>query len=196
MSTILDREDVVKDGKYLRTTPLGEVVNGLMCDKFKDIVDTSFTANMEKELDEVEDGHIPWKELLRQFYGPFHDNLEKAEHDLEGQRLKVPDEESDEVCDVCGRKMVIKSGRFGRFLACQMANAVYDSISAAIAAGDHEFRATSSNLKFSGYTAVYEEGKDVEKEEKPHALPPLTEGQGLHCRGFEKDQHFTQPPAR
>ena len=118
VSTILDREYVVKDGKYLRTTPLGEVVNGLMCDKFKDIVDTSFTANMEKELDEVEDGHIAWKELLRQFYGPFHDNLEKAEHDLEGQRLKVPDEESDEVCDVCGRKMVIKSGRFGRFLAC------------------------------------------------------------------------------
>ena len=118
VSTILDREYVVKDGKYLKTTPLGEVVNGLMCEKFKDIVDTSFTANMEKELDEVEDGHIPWKELLRQFYGPFHENLEKAEHDLEGQRLKVPDEESDEVCDVCGRKMVIKSGRFGRFLAC------------------------------------------------------------------------------
>ncbi len=118
VSTILDREYVVKDGKYLRITPLGEVVTGLMCDKFKDIVDMKFTANMEKELDEVEEGHIPWKQLLHQFYGPFHESLEKAEHDLEGQRLKVPDEESDEVCDVCGRKMVIKSGRFGRFLAC------------------------------------------------------------------------------
>ncbi len=118
VSTILDREYVVKEGKYLRITPLGEVVTKLMCDKFQDIVDTKFTANMEKELDEVEDGHIQWKELLHQFYGPFHQNLEQAEHDLEGVRLKVPDEESDEVCDVCGRKMVIKSGRFGRFLAC------------------------------------------------------------------------------
>ncbi len=118
VSTILDREYVVKEGKYLRITPLGEVVTKLMCDKFQDIVDMKFTANMEKELDEVEEGHIAWKQLLHQFYGPFHDNLEKAEHDLEGQRLKVPDEESDEVCDVCGRKLVIKSGRFGRFLAC------------------------------------------------------------------------------
>ena len=81
-------------------------------------------------------------------------------------------------------------------MACQMANAVYDSISVAVEAGDHEFRASSSSLKFSGYTAVYEEGRDEEKEEKTHALPPLSEGQGLHCRGFEKDQHFTQPPAR
>ena len=118
VSTILDREYVVKDGKYLKSTPLGEVVTGLMVDKFKDIVDMKFTANMEKELDEVEEGHIQWKELLHQFYGPFHENLEKAEKDLEGVRLKVPDEVSDEVCDVCGRQMVIKSGRFGRFLAC------------------------------------------------------------------------------
>ena len=118
VSTIIDREYVVKDGKYLRSTPLGEVVNGLMCDKFQDIVDMKFTANMEKELDEVEEGHIAWKELLHQFYGPFHQHLEQAEKDLEGTRLKVPDELSDEVCDVCGRQMVIKSGRFGRFLAC------------------------------------------------------------------------------
>ena len=118
VSTILDREYVVKEGKYLRITPLGEVVTGLMCDKFQDIVDMKFTANMEKELDEVEEGHIAWKELLHQFYGPFHQHLEQAEKDLEGTRLKVPDELSDEVCDVCGRQMVIKSGRFGRFLAC------------------------------------------------------------------------------
>ena len=118
VSTILDREYVIKDGKYLHTTPLGEVVNGLMEDKFSDIVDTGFTANMEKELDDVEAGNKQWKELLREFYDPFRAELEKAEHDLEGVRLKVPDEESDEVCDLCGRKMVIKSGRFGRFLAC------------------------------------------------------------------------------
>ena len=118
VSTILDREYVVKEGKYLRPTPLGEVVNGLMCDKFADIVDTHFTAGMEKELDNVEEGKKEWHEVLREFYGPFKDHLEQAERDLEGVRLKVPDEVSDEVCDVCGRQMVIKSGRFGRFLAC------------------------------------------------------------------------------
>ena len=118
VSTILDREYVVKEGKYLKTTPLGEVVNGLMCDKFADIVNTRFTAEMEQELDNVEDGTKNWRALLHEFYEPFKANLEKAEHDLEGVRLKVPAEESDEVCDVCGRKMVIKSGRFGRFLAC------------------------------------------------------------------------------
>ena len=118
VSTILDREYVIKDGKYLHTTPLGEVVNGLMEDKFSDIVDTGFTANMEKELDDVEAGNKQWKELLKEFYAPFRAELDQAEKDLEGVRLKVPDEESDEVCDECGRKMVIKSGRFGRFLAC------------------------------------------------------------------------------
>ncbi len=118
VSTILDREYVVKDGKHLRITPLGEVVTGLMCDKFQNIVDMKFTANMEKDLDEVEGGQIPWKQLLREFYEPFHANLEQAEKDLEGVRLKVPDEPSEEVCDLCGRQMVVKSGRFGRFLAC------------------------------------------------------------------------------
>ncbi len=118
VSTILDREYVIKEGKYLRTTPLGEVVNGLMCDKFADIVNTGFTAGMEKQLDDVEEGEKQWKTLLHEFYGPFHASLEQAERDLEGVRLKVPDEVSEEVCDVCGKQMVIKSGRFGRFLAC------------------------------------------------------------------------------
>ena len=118
VSTILDREYVVKDGKYLRTTPLGEVVNGLMEDKFGDIVDASFTAHMEEELDSVEGGGKAWRDLLHEFYAPFKAELEKAEHDLEGVRLKVPAEESDEVCELCGRQLVIKSGRFGRFLAC------------------------------------------------------------------------------
>ena len=118
VSTILDREYVIKDGKYLHTTPLGEVVNGLMEDKFSDIVDTGFTASMEKELDDVEAGNKQWRALLKEFYDPFRAELDQAEKDLEGVRLKVPDEESDEVCDLCGRKMVIKSGRFGRFLAC------------------------------------------------------------------------------
>ena len=118
VSTILDREYVVKEGKYLKTTPLGETVNQLMCDKFADIVDTGFTASMEKELDDVEGGGKEWRKVLHEFYDPFKAEMERAEKDLEGVRLKVPDEESDEVCDVCGRRMVVKSGRFGRFLAC------------------------------------------------------------------------------
>ncbi len=118
ISTILDREYVVKEGKYLRTTPLGEVVTGLMKDKFQDIVDFSFTAQMEAQLDEVENGKVNWKELLKDFYGSFSAELAQAEQDLDGERIKVPDEVSDEVCDVCGKNMVVKSGRFGRFLAC------------------------------------------------------------------------------
>lgn len=116
ISTILDREYVVKEGKYLRTTPLGEVVTGLMKEKFPDIVDTAFTAHMEEQLDEVEEGKVEWKKLLEQFYRGFTKEMEQAETDLE--RIKVPDEPSDEVCDLCGRQMVVKSGRFGRFLAC------------------------------------------------------------------------------
>ena len=118
ISTILDREYVVKEGKSLRTTPLGEVVTGLVKDKFRDIVDTTFTAHMEEQLDEVEEGKEKWKDLLSGFYGGFEKELQQAEKDLDGERIKVPDEVSDEVCDLCGRQMVIKSGRFGRFLAC------------------------------------------------------------------------------
>ena len=118
ISTILSREYVVKDGKYLHTTPLGEVVTNLMKDKFNDVVDYAFTATMEDRLDNVESGKENWKTVLSDFYRGFHQELEKAEQDLDGVRIKVPDEVSDEVCDVCGRQMVVKSGRFGRFLAC------------------------------------------------------------------------------
>lgn len=118
ISTIMAREYVVKDGKYLHTTPLGEVVTTLMKDKFHDIVDYAFTADMEGRLDKVESGEENWKKLLGDFYQDFHQELTQAEKDLDGTRIKVPDEVSDEVCDVCGRQLVVKSGRFGRFLAC------------------------------------------------------------------------------
>ena len=118
VSTILDREYVVKEGKYLRMTPLGSVVNDLMCQRFPKIVDVKFTANMEKELDEVESGDKNWKALLGEFYGDFDQNLTQVEKDMEGVYIKVPDEVSEEKCDVCGRNMVVKTGRFGRFLAC------------------------------------------------------------------------------
>ncbi len=118
ISTIMDREYVVKDGKYLHTTPLGEVVTGLMKDKFNDIVDFTFTAHMEERLDKVENGEENWIKVLEDFYRDFSGELQKAEEDLDGERIKVPDELSDELCDLCGKQLVIKSGRFGRFLAC------------------------------------------------------------------------------
>ena len=118
ISTITDREYVVKEGKYLRPTPLGEVVTGLMKDKFSDIVDPAFTAQMEERLDKVETGEVAWKQVLADFYGGFDAELKKAESELDGERIKVPDEVSEEICDLCGRNLVVKSGRFGRFLAC------------------------------------------------------------------------------
>ena len=118
ITTILNREYVVKEGKALRPTPLGEVVTGLMKDKFKDIVDYDFTAQMEQRLDKVEEGDTDWKALLQEFYDDFEAELQKAEKELDGERIKVPDEVSEEICPQCGRNLVIKSGRFGRFLAC------------------------------------------------------------------------------
>ncbi len=118
VSTILDRDYVEKDGKYLKITNLGRVVTDLMKERFTDIADLKFTAHMEEKLDSVEDGNIPWKGVLRSFYGDFDKSLKQAEQDLEGVRIKVPDEISSEVCPECGRNLVVKSGRFGRFLAC------------------------------------------------------------------------------
>ena len=118
VSTIQDREYVLKTDKRLAPTPLGEVVTGLMLERFQDIIDVEFTANMEQQLDDVEEGKRNWKAVLREFYQGFSQELEEAEKALEGVHLKVPDEPTDEICEVCGRNMVIKSGRFGRFLAC------------------------------------------------------------------------------
>ena len=118
VSTIQDREYVIKVDKRLAPTPLGEVVNGLMMERFNDIIDVEFTANMETKLDDVEAGQRKWKEVLAEFYTDFHQEIVDAEKALEGVRLKVPEEETEELCDVCGRKMVVKTGRFGKFLAC------------------------------------------------------------------------------
>ncbi len=118
VSTIQDREYVLKTDKRLAPTPLGEVVNGLMMDRFVDIIDVEFTANMENRLDDVEAGKRNWKEVLADFYVGFHKEMQDAEAALEGVRLKVPEEETDEICELCGKKMVIKMGRFGKFLAC------------------------------------------------------------------------------
>ena len=118
VSTIIDREYVIKEGKYLKITNLGRVVTELMKQRFSDIADLQFTAHMEQKLDSVEEGKTPWKNVLRDFYGDFAKSLKDAETALEGTRIKVPDEVSEEICPECGRNLVVKSGRFGRFLAC------------------------------------------------------------------------------
>ncbi len=118
VSTIQDREYVNKVDKRLCPTALGEVVTGLMMERFNDIIDVEFTANMENELDDVEAGKRRWKELLAEFYQGFHQEMLDAEAALEGVRIKVPEEVSDEICEICGKNMVVKIGRFGKFLAC------------------------------------------------------------------------------
>ena len=118
ISTIQDRDYVIKKEKRLWPTPLGEVVTGLMKERFQDIIDVAFTAHMEQQLDQVEEGKLPWKQVLADFYAGFHKDMEEAEEALKDTRLKVPEEETEEICELCGRKMVIKYGRFGRFLAC------------------------------------------------------------------------------
>ena len=89
-----------------------------MEEQFAKIVDVTFTANMEKTLDEVEEGNVDYPKMLSGFYDDFMTTLEQAEKNMDGTRVKVPDEETDIVCELCGRKMVIKTGRFGKFLAC------------------------------------------------------------------------------
>ena len=118
ISVVLDREYVVKEGRSLRPTNLGEVVTDLMIDKFQDIVDVQFTSSMESKLDLVESGEQDYRQILDRFYQDFSAELAQAEIDLDKKRIKVPDEESEEVCELCGKKMVIKNGRFGKFLAC------------------------------------------------------------------------------
>ena len=118
VSTIQDREYVNKVDKRLAPTALGEVVTALMVERFRDIIDVEFTAGMENQLDDVEAGKRQWQDVLAAFYADFHQEMLDAEAALEGTRIKVPDEVSEEICEECGRQMVVKIGRFGKFLAC------------------------------------------------------------------------------
>ena len=116
VSTILDREYVIKEGKYLHITNLGRVVTQLMEERFSDIADLKFTANMEQRLDDVEEGKLPWKQVLHQFYDDgFAQHLTDAE---QGDYIRPEPTVSEELCPVCGRNLVEREGRFGPFLAC------------------------------------------------------------------------------
>ncbi len=116
ISLILARRYVMKDGRNIFVTDLGEVVNNMMKDAFPTIVDSNFTANMETLLDGIEDGKVKWKTVVENFYPDLAKAVDDAEKELE--KVTVKDEETDEVCELCGRNMVIKYGPHGKFLAC------------------------------------------------------------------------------
>lgn len=118
ISNILGRDYIEREKKSLKPTNLGIVVSDLMVKYFDKIIDVKFTAGLEKQLDEIGAGNRGWVDTIRDFYSDFEKLYNKAETSLEGQKVKVPVVETDVVCDKCGRKMVVKSGRFGKFLAC------------------------------------------------------------------------------
>ncbi|MCM1335965.1 MAG: type I DNA topoisomerase [Bacteroides sp.] len=119
ISTILDRHYVEREQRQLKPTPLGVVITDLLSEHFERIVDTKFTAQMERELDEIEEGKTEWVKVLDSFYGDFAKTLEKAEKDMDGKRVKIPNEPTDIVCEQCGKRMLIKIGPYGKFLGCE-----------------------------------------------------------------------------
>ena len=118
ITTIIDRGYVERDQKKLKPTPLGRTVDSLMLEQFPRIVDVDFSAQMEKNLDKIESGKADWRQTIDDFYKDFDASLQAAEKNMEGKKVKVPDEPSSEVCPLCGRPMVIKVGKYGKFLAC------------------------------------------------------------------------------
>ena len=116
VSTLTERKYVGREKKALKPTELGFLVNDLMEEYFKDIVDAGFTANMENRLDDVEVGSQKWKDLISEFYGPFKKELDVADSAIE--KIVVEDVPTGELCELCGKPMVIKAGRFGDFIAC------------------------------------------------------------------------------
>ena len=116
IGTLLARNYVTKEGRNIFMTELGDAVNNIMTEWFPTIVDKTFTANMESLLDGVEEGKVEWKSIIRNFYPDLEESVKKAQELLE--KVQIADEETDVVCDKCGRHMVIKYGKFGKFLAC------------------------------------------------------------------------------
>ena len=116
ITTILERRYVEKNQKQLCPTELGRIVNKLLTENFQDIINVTFTAKIENEFDDIAEGKEEWKKMIREFYGPFEENLEKVEKELE--HVELVDEVSDVQCEKCGRMMVYKYGRYGKFLAC------------------------------------------------------------------------------
>ncbi len=118
ITTIISRNYVKREGKSLVPTPTGELTNQLMLESFSDIVNYRFTAEMENDLDRIEDGKIEMNHVLADFWKSFERELEEANQKMESRELEIPVEETDMVCEKCGRRMIVKNGRFGKFAAC------------------------------------------------------------------------------
>ncbi len=118
VSTIIKREYVKREGKLLKSTELGAATTALLKEKFSKIVNTKFTASMETRLDEIDEGKCNYVEMLHEFYDDLEDSLAKAKTDMQGQKIQLQEDITDIKCDKCGRNMVVKVGRFGKFLAC------------------------------------------------------------------------------
>jgi DNA topoisomerase-1 len=149
VETIQARQYVRQEDRRFMPTEIGEAVNDLLAEHFKDIMDLNYTASMEHELDLVEDRKLEWVEVLRRFYGPFSDELAEAERKL--PRIELKDEPTDEICENCGRPMVIKTGRYGRFISCT---------------GYPECKTTKPLLKDTGALCPLDGGKVVERKSK------------------------------
>lgn len=117
-TTILSKEYVVREGKQFVPTELGEAVTNLLKDKLPNIVNVKYTSKMEDDLDKIDSGNTDYIEMIRLYYNDFEAPLERAKAEMQGVKIKLKEEETDVVCDKCGRKMVVKVGRFGKFLAC------------------------------------------------------------------------------
>jgi DNA topoisomerase I len=151
LSTIQDRGYVERREKRLWATELGRLVNDLLVENFKDVMDVDFTANMEEKLDEVASGERPWVPVIAEFYQPFHEDLERAGASIE--RVKIEPEPTDEVCEKCGKPMVIRTGRFGKFIGCS---------------GFPECRTAKPILKKIGVACPECEADLVERQTKQH----------------------------
>ena len=118
ISTIVSRGYVERDKKTLKSTPLGETITNIMKENFSSVINISFTAKIEEDFDEVAEGKLKWKDSIKEFYNSFYETLKEAEKNTDSKNYKIQDEETDEICEKCGKHMVIKHGRFGKFLAC------------------------------------------------------------------------------
>ena len=118
VSTIIKREYIKREGKMLKNTELGKVTTDLLKERFPKFVNTKFTASMEAKLDEIDNGECNYVEMLREFYDDLEETLAKAKDEMQGQKIQLQEDITDIKCEKCGRNMVVKSGRFGKFLAC------------------------------------------------------------------------------
>lgn len=157
IATITSRGYVFKDGRQLFPTEMGEIVDGILHAYFDEVVNMSFTASMEEKLDSVEVGDIEWKEVLRDFYPKFDETVKKAEVQLE--KVEIKDEESDVACEKCGRMMVIKLGKYGKFLACpgfpacQNAKPIFEKVEGVVCpkcSGDIMIKKTKKGRRYYG----------------------------------------------